>query len=392
MTTPTVLDLYDARIASGALERDPAQEAVLARLDALARKLHDYRLPGQTNFLKRIFANRGHREPIRGLYIWGSVGRGKTMIMDLFFEAAPVARKRRVHFHAFMADVHARIHAWRQDFKIGKAKGDDPIGPMAHDLAHKAALLCFDEFAVTDIADAMILGRLFTALFARGVVVVATSNVVPDRLYENGLNRALFVPFIHLLEERMEVFQLQSRTDFRLEKLSNEPVYHVPADARAKEAIDGTFKTLTGVARGRPDVVEVLGRKVQVPERAGAVARFRFADLCEQPLGATDYLELAREFHTLIVEDIPVMNDDKRNEAKRFINFIDALYDQHVKLVVSAAAEPTGLYLGKIGHEAFAFERTASRLIEMRSTEYLALPHGASTSEASGDTSGLVET
>ncbi|MDB5641485.1 MAG: ATPase [Hyphomicrobiales bacterium] len=392
MTPTSVLDLYYDLVASGDLECDPAQEAALEELDALARRLHDYKLPGKPNALKRLFGRKPDTPPIRGLYIWGSVGRGKTMLMDLFFEAAPVARKRRVHFHAFMADVHARIHAYRQKLKAGEVKGEDPLAPVAQDLARKAALLCFDEFAVTDIADAMILGRLFTALFAQGVVVVATSNVVPDRLYENGLNRALFVPFIDLLQERMEVLELQSRTDFRLEKLSNEPVYHVPADADAKRRIDRMFKKLTGLDHGRPGFVEVLGRKVKVPERAGGVARFRFADLCEQPLGATDYLELAQAFHTLIVEEIPVMDEAKRNEAKRFINLIDALYDRHVKLIASAAAEPTELYRARSGHEAFQFDRTASRLIEMRSTEYLALPHGAATSESSGGSSGLVET
>jgi cell division protein ZapE len=392
LSAPSVLDLYYDLVASGDLECDPAQEAALEELDALARRLHDYKLPGKPNPLRRLFSRNAHHPQVRGLYIWGAVGRGKTMIMDLFFEAAPVARKRRVHFHAFMADVHARIHAWRQKLKAGEVKGEDPIAPVAHDLARKAALLCFDEFAVTDIADAMILGRLFTALFAHGVVVVATSNVVPDKLYENGLNRALFVPFIHLLQERMEVIELQSRTDFRLEKLSSEPVYHVPADAAAKRKIDRMFKKLTGLDHGRPSVIEVLGRKVKVPERAGGVARFRFADLCEVPLGATDYLELAQEFHTLIIDGIPVMDESKRNEAKRFINLIDALYDRHVKLIASAAAEPTELYRAKNGHEAFQFDRTASRLIEMRSTEYLALPHGAATSEGSGDTSGLVET
>ena len=393
MSAPSVLDLYYDLVASGSLERDEAQEEALERLASLANRLHDYKLPGKANPLKRIFGAK-KREPIKGLYIWGQVGRGKTMIMDLFFEAVPVplARKRRIHFHGFMADVHARIHKYRQDLKAGKVKGEDPIAPVAADLAKKSALLCFDEFAVTDIADAMILGRLFTALFELGVVVVATSNVVPDRLYENGLNRALFVPFIHLLEERMEVIELVSRTDFRLEKLSHEPVYHVPNDEKAKRALDRAFKTLTGVERGRPGVVEVLGRKVNVPERASGVARFRFADLCELPLGATDYLELAREFHTLIIDDIPIMDSSKRNEAKRFINLIDALYDRHVKLVTSAEAEPMGLYTATSGHEAFQFKRTVSRLIEMRSTEYLALPHGASTSEASGNASGLVET
>ena len=393
MSGPSVLDLYYDLVASGSLERDEAQEEALERLASLANRLHDYKLPGKANPLKRIFGAK-KAPPIKGLYIWGQVGRGKTMIMDLFFEAVPVplARKRRIHFHGFMADVHARIHKYRQDLKAGKVKGEDPIAPVAADLAKKSALLCFDEFAVTDIADAMILGRLFTALFELGVVVVATSNVVPDRLYENGLNRALFVPFIHLLEERMDVIELASRTDFRLEKLSHEPVYHVPNDAKAKRALDRAFKALTGVERGRASFVEVLGRKVNVPERASGVARFRFSDLCELPLGATDYLEIAREFHTLIIDDIPVMDESKRNEAKRFINLIDALYDRHVKLVASAEAEPTALYTASSGHEAFQFDRTVSRLIEMRSTEYLALPHGASTSEASGNASGLVET
>ncbi len=392
MTSTSVLDLYDDLVAAGDLECDPAQEAALGELDALARRLHDYTLPGKPNPLKRLFVRKPEAPHIRGLYIWGAVGRGKTMLMDLFFEAAPVARKRRVHFHAFMADVHARIHAYRQKLKAGEVKGDDPLAPVARDLARQAALLCFDEFAVTDIADAMILGRLFTALFAQGVVVVATSNVVPDRLYENGLNRALFVPFIDLLQERMAVLELQSRTDFRLEKLSNEPVYLIPADAGARRKIDRMFKKLTGLDHGRPGVVEVLGRHVLVPEQAGGVARFRFADLCEQPLGATDYLELALVFHTLIIDDIPVMDEARRNEARRFINLIDALYDRHVKLIVSAAAEPAELYRAKHGHEAFQFDRTASRLIEMRSTEYLALPHGPTTSEGSGDSSGLVET
>ena len=257
MTSTSVLDLYDDLVAAGDLECDPAQEAALGELDALARRLHDYTLPGKPNPLKRLFVRKPEAPHIRGLYIWGAVGRGKTMLMDLFFEAAPVARKRRVHFHAFMADVHARIHAYRQKLKAGEVKGDDPLAPVARDLARQAALLCFDEFAVTDIADAMILGRLFTALFAQGVVVVATSNVVPDRLYENGLNRALFVPFIDLLQERMAVLELQSRTDFRLEKLSNEPVYHIPADAGARRKIDRMFKKLTGLDHGRPGVVEV---------------------------------------------------------------------------------------------------------------------------------------
>ena len=338
----------------------------------------------------------GRKQPaadeIKGLYIWGSVGRGKTMLMDLFFETVPVERRRRVHFHAFMADVHERIHAYRQALKAGKVKDPDPIGPVAAELAEEASLLCFDEFTVTDIADAMILGRLFTKLFADGVTVVATSNVEPSRLYEGGLNRALFLPFIALLAGKVEVIRLDARTDFRLEKLGGAPTYHVPADDRAKAALDKAFSQLTGVAQGTPVSIDVKGHDLKLSQAAGAVARASFADLCAQAYGASDYLALAQRFHTLILDGIPVMDMERRNEAKRFIILIDALYESHVKLVASAAAEPTGLYLARSGREAFEFDRTVSRLIEMRSEEYLALPHGRADSAASGDATGLVET
>ncbi|RZK90188.1 MAG: cell division protein ZapE, partial [Methylobacterium sp.] len=250
----------------------------------------------------------------------------------------------------------------------------------------------FDEFTVTDIADAMILGRLFGALFKRGVTVVATSNVEPDRLYEGGLNRALFLPFIAELQERVAVLRLDSRTDFRLEKLGGASVYHVPADATAAAALAAAFKGLTGKAKGRPATLRVKGHDVSVPEETGGVARFSFADLCAQPLGASDYMAVARAFHTVIVSDIPVLGPDNRNEAKRFITLVDTLYDAHVKLVASAAAEPHDLYTATEGREAFEFDRTVSRLIEMRSSEYLALPHGAGDSGASGSSAGLVET
>jgi cell division protein ZapE len=386
---PRLSDRYQTLIRSGRFERDPAQEAILDRLDALAVRLEGYRPAKKAGALGWLFAARPS-EPIRGLYIWGPVGRGKSMLMDMFFETAPVQRKRRVHFHAFMADVHARIHVWRQERKAGRTNGgDDPIAPVAEALAREAWLLCFDEFTVTDIANAMILGRLFAALFEQGVVVVATSNVEPDELYKDGLNRALFLPFLELMRQHMDVVRLEARTDFRLEKLRESSVYHVPADDRAHTALSQAFEALTGRAQGTPTTLRVLGHPIPVPEAAANVARFSFADLCEKPLGATDFLALARTFHTIVLDEIPIIEATQRNEAKRFINLIDALYDRHVKLIASAAAEPQELYLGRDNREAFEFERTASRLVEMRSPEYLAQAHGA---RGAGDLSGLVET
>jgi cell division protein ZapE len=384
---------YDALVATGAIERDPAQEALIARLDHLVAALAEAEKRAAPRGPLGWLIGRRDREAeaLRGLYIWGSVGRGKTMLMDLFFEAAPVPLKRRVHFHAFMGDVHERIFAFRQRVKRGEEKDTDPIPHVAGALAAEATLLCFDEFAVTDIADAMILGRLFTALFSRDVVVVATSNVEPDRLYEDGLNRALFLPFIALLQERMEVVQLQSRTDFRLEKLAGSPVFLVPADAAAHRQLDELFHRLAG-SNGTPLRLTVKGHPLEVPCAAGGVARFTFADLCAKPLGAADYLALAERFHTILLEDIPVLDFSRRNEAKRLITLVDTLYDRHVKLVASAAAEPQHLYDADEGREAFEFARTVSRLIEMRSEEYLSAPHGRGDSAGSGDSTGLVET
>jgi cell division protein ZapE len=387
---PRLTDRYQTLIQSGRFERDAAQEEVIAKLDALAARLEGYRPAKKAGALGWLFAAR-LSEPICGLYIWGPVGRGKSMLMDMFFDMAQVQRKRRVHFHAFMADVHARIHAWRQERKAGRVhNGDDPIGPVAEALASEAWLLCFDEFTVTDIADAMILGRLFAALFEHGVVVVATSNVAPDDLYKDGLNRALFLPFLALLRQHMEVVRLEARTDFRLQKLRDSSVYCVPADERARAALSQAFESLTGRPHGIPTTLRVLGHPIIVPEAAANVARFSFADLCEKPLGATDFLAVARAFHTIVLDDIPIIQASQRNEAKRFINLIDALYDRHVKLIASAAAEPQNLYLGQDNREAFEFERTASRLIEMRSPEYLAQPHAARV--GAGDLSGVVET
>src|SRR5271169_2025194 len=382
---------YEALVVAGRLEADPAQSAVIDRLRALARQLEDYSPPRRHNGFARFIGVRA-AEPPRGLYIFGPVGRGKTLLMDIFFETALVKLKRRVHFHAFMADVHERIHHWRALHKAGRASGDDPIAPVAADLAAEAWLLCFDEFSVNDIADAMILGRLFTAFFAAGVVVVATSNVAPDDLYKDGLNRALFLPFLGLLSERMVVFELGARMDYRLQKLARAPVYYCPDDARADAAMDAAFSSLTGQLRGARRELPLLGRTVDVPQAVDGVARFGFDDLCRRPLGASDFLALVQHFHTILVDHIPVLPEAERNAAKRFITLIDALYDRRVKLVASAAAEPDALYQGRSGGEAFEFARAASRLIEMRSLDYLSAPHGGDAGPSSGDLGGLIDT
>jgi cell division protein ZapE len=379
---------YEAMVAKGRIEADPAQAALAQRLDRLARALDGYR-PGRRASAFRRLIGAKPPEPPRGLYIHGPVGRGKTLLMDLFFDAAPVEKKRRVHFHDFMADVHMRVHRWRQQRRIGEASGDEPIAPVAAALAADAWLLCFDEFAVRDIADAMILGRLFIALFAAGVVVVATSNVEPDGLYRDGLNRALFLPFIKLLGERNDVVTLDARADYRLQKLTRAPVYYCPADARAEKALDAAFLDMTGAKRGASVEIELLGRVLKVPQAIDGVARFSFDELCRRPLAAVDYLTLARHFHTLVVDRIPRLKADERDAARRFITLIDALYDLKVKMIASADAEPAELYQAAEGAEAFEFARCASRLIEMRSVDYLAEPHGVPSMR---DLDGVVET
>ncbi len=382
-----LLERYLDRVARGRLERDPAQEQVLHDLEKLAAELAFYRPARKSAALGWLVGARP-ATPLRGAYIWGLVGRGKTMLMDLFFEEAQLTHKRRLHFHSFMAEVHARIFAFREQLKRGEVKGDDPIAPVAEEIAAGCWLLCLDELFVADIADAMILGRLFKALFQCGVVLVATSNIEPQDLYQEGLNRSLFLPFVDLLQERLDVLHLAARTDFRLEKLSGEPVYYTPIDAKADAALTRAFTALTGVERGASAHLDVLGRSIAVPQAKAHVARFSFADLCLAPLGAQDFLAIAENFHTVIIDAIPVIRAEETDAAKRFVLLIDTLYDQHVKLIASAAAEPADLYVGKRKREVLEFERAVSRLMEMRSTAYLALPHGGIGAPRAADGSG----
>jgi cell division protein ZapE len=283
-----------------------------------------------------------------------------------------------------MADVHERLHAWRTATKhVGANGSDDPIAPVADALARKERLLCFDEFTVHDIADAMILGRLFTRLFESGIVLVATSNVAPDDLYAGGLNRQLFLPSIDLLKRHVDVVRLDARTDFRLEKLALAPVYVTPLGPDADRALDAAWRRLTATERGAPATLRVLGRDLTVPQAAKGIARFSFAELCEAPLAAADYAKIARDFHTVLIDRIPVLDATRRNEAKRFINLIDILYDHRVKLLASAATEPDALFAGAEGLEAKESARTASRLFEMRSQEYIGAAHGTAASAQS---------
>jgi cell division protein ZapE len=376
---PGIAERYAGLTESGALERDPAQARAVDRLQKLQDELSSYRRASKSSSLGWLMARGPKAAPPRGLYIWGDVGRGKTMLMDLFYETAKVEKKRRAHFHEFMADVQDRLVQARHAIKEGKLKDGDPIAPVAGELAEEALLLCFDEFHVNDIADAMILSRLFERLFERGVVMVATSNVPPEDLYKEGLNRPLFLPFVKLLQERCETINLTARTDYRLEKLSGTQMWHAPADREAQQQIDEVWRKLAGRSGGAPCDLSYRGRTIHVPFAGNGAARFDFTDLCHQPLGAADFVQLAHNFHTVVIEDIPVMSPEQRNEAKRFILLIDALYDNSVKLVASAAVERDEIYQGSGTVEAAEFKRTISRLIEMGSTGYLALPHGQGT-------------
>ena len=372
-THATVRQRYDHMVETGALERDAAQERIAAGLDRLIDEISAKRLAHKSSALGWLFARkRETREAVKGLYIHGGVGRGKTMLMDMFFELLPVRRKRRVHFNDFMADVHDRIQKHRQARKDGTAKEDDPIPPVARALAAEAWVLCFDEFSVTDIADAMVLSRLFAALFSEGVVLVATSNVAPGDLYRDGLNRQLFLPFIGILERNTAILALDADKDYRLEKLNRMPVYIQPLGEEADRLMDRAWAVVTdGHSEAGLDL-SLMGRKVHVPRACGDAARFSFAELCDAPLGARDYLAIAERFDTLFIDRVPVLDQTRRNPAKRFILLVDTLYDRRKRVVVSADAPPAELYAGRRGvTEAFEFDRTASRLIEMQSRDWL---------------------
>jgi cell division protein ZapE len=357
------LALYRAWRAKGELLHDPAQALAAQKLQGLARALADYHPGhGESGWRVRLGLAEAPEPPPAGLYIFGKVGRGKSMLMDMFFESAAVAKKRRVHFYEFMQDVHARLHARR-------AEKGDAIADVAHALAGEATLLCFDEFQVTDIADASILGRLFTALFAAGVVVVATSNRPPDELYKDGLNRERFLPFIELLKEKLDILELEGARDYRLQRFVGRQVYFWPADDKAYRALERAFADLTDRGSARRTTLAVQGRTLAVPRAAKGVAWFGFDELCGAALGPADYLALCRNFRTFVVEGIPHMGPDERNEAKRFNIFIDTLYEAHGNLICSAAAPPGELYTA--GDGAFEFERTISRLIEMQSEDYI---------------------
>jgi cell division protein ZapE len=365
------LAAYRALRRGGDLRHDAGQLLAAEKLQSLHNALRGYEPAAGGGWKARLGLARRKAEPPQGLYIFGGVGTGKSMLMDLFFASAPVERKRRVHFHAFMQEVQERLHDWRQD-PANKGKAD-PLPIVAGTLAEETWLLCFDEFHVVNIADAMILGRLFETLFAQGVVVVATSNWPPDGLYEGGLQREHFLPFIDLVKERLDVLELDSGVDYRLQRLKDITVYHAPLGRHAEAALDKAFADLTEGAAAVPDTLHYKGRVIPVPLAARGVARFSFAELCEKPLGPGDYLAIAGLFHTVVLSGVPSLTAEKRNEARRFMTLIDALYEHRVKLVVSAAAPPERLYPS--GDGAIEFQRTVSRLQEMRSADYIAKVH-----------------
>lgn len=365
---------YVELVASGAINADPAQSKAMAALSRLGDDLYEYQdQMGKKGWAARLGIGGKKRPPPKGLYLWGGVGRGKSMIMDLFYEHVPIEQKQRVHFHAFMQEVHRRVHAFREAQKAGKVGDKDPIPALARVIADQAWLLCFDEFHVTDIADAMILGRLFEALFAHGVVVIATSNRHPKDLYKDGLQRDRFLPFIDVFLGHMDVMEVVAERDYRLERLQTMDAYIAPSGPDADAKLEEDFDALTIGVSAQPTTLEVNGRAIEIMKTAEGVAFVDFEELCAKALGPGDYLAVAGRFHTIILRNIPKLGPQNRNEAKRFVTLIDALYEAKVNLICSAAVQPTELY--NEGDGAFEFERTVSRLMEMQSPEYIALPH-----------------
>ncbi len=344
----TLPDLYARLLAEGALTPDPAQQAALPEFERIRAGLAR---PAKSGWFRKTV------EAPKGLYLWGGVGRGKSLLMDLFVSTLAVPA-RRVHFHAFMQEIHQALHEARDK------RTEDALAPVAKKIADDIRLLAFDEMQITDITDAMIVGRLFQALFDAGIAVVATSNRAPDELYKNGLNRQLFLPFIALLKERMVVHEMAGPTDYRQDKLAGSPSYFTPINAEARRRIEAVWQDLTG-GEGAPLTLAVKGRQVVIPAFHNGVARARFYDLCGKPLGPADYLALAEAARVLVLEDIPQLGRSNFNEARRFVTLIDALYEARLRLICSAAAEPEYLYVE--GEGSFEFERTASRLREMQS-------------------------
>ncbi|WP_428685928.1 cell division protein ZapE [Reyranella sp.] len=367
-----------ARRAAGEIHADPVQEKIVLRLQAIHDQLGALAAaqPVKTGFLARLGFGHAPKPPEgpHGLYIWGSVGRGKSMLMDLFFADAPVAKKRRVHFHEFMLEVQARLHRRREELAAkGAPPESDTIVPIAREIAAETRLLCFDEFQVTNIADAMILGRLFETLFEEGITVIATSNRAPDDLYKNGLQRDRFLPFIELVKQRLEVLELGGAQDYRMGRLRELDLYLTPLGGWATKKLDEAFRALSNGADGEPRVLRTQGRDVEVPRAAPGVAMAHFMDWCAKPMGAADFLCIADSFHTVIVAEIPKMGPDSQDKAVRFVTMIDTFYEKKVKFICSAAANPGNLY--PEGDGSFEFQRTVSRLMEMQSPEYLNLEH-----------------
>ena len=366
-----VLARYRRLVDAGELRADPDQEAAATRLDSLQQQLQA--VPARGSTLWKML--RKAPEPVRGLYMWGGVGRGKSMLMDLFFDCVQIHRKRRVHFHEFMLEVHARLAEAR------KSESGDPIPPVVAAIADEARLLCFDEMVVNNMADAAIMSRLFAGLIAARVTVVTTSNRPPDDLYKDGLNRQLFLPFIALIQDRLDVMSLNGPVDYRRDRLGDATLWHVPNGTEATAALAQAFFRLTDYppedrAHVPSEELPVQGgRTLHVPKSLKGVAVFSFKRLCAEARGATDYLAIARRYHAVIIVGIPVLGPENRNEAARFVTLIDALYEYRVKLLASADAEPAALY--PAGDGAFEFERTVSRLLEMQSDAYLALGHGS---------------
>lgn len=385
---------YRALLQIGELKPDADQARAVAVLEQLYRELIDYPEIGSqrssfsfrkwwpAGFLR--WSNKAQYAP-KGIYLYGGVGRGKSMLMDLFFSVAPITAKRRTHFHEFMLDIHARLKE-RHEFSAQKraqcdknASNEDPIPFIARQIANESTLLCFDELQVTDIADAMVLTRLFTELFALGIIVIATSNRPPDDLYKNGLNRQRFLPFITQIKEKLEIVPLDGSNDYRYNRLKGAETYYSPINSESTAQLSATFFRLTDRrvedrAKVPSEELKVQGRTLFVPKAARGVAVFSFKRLCANPLGSADYLAIARTYHTVIMVAIPQFNEQNNDEAKRFVTFIDALYEHGVKFLCSAATPPQSLYLG--GDVGFEFERTISRLMEMQSEKYLTKGHG----------------